>query len=41
MNAGSPMPSFKTQGNLSLLRLATFLEASKGGNSARRMSACA
>jgi hypothetical protein len=30
VNAGSPMPSFKSQGKLSLLRLATFLEASKG-----------
>jgi hypothetical protein len=27
---GSPMPPFKTQGTLSLTRLATFLEASKG-----------
>jgi menaquinol-cytochrome c reductase cytochrome b/c subunit len=30
VNAGSPMPSFKTQGKLNLTRLATFLEASKG-----------
>jgi hypothetical protein len=31
VNPGSPMPSFKTQGKVNLLRLATFLEASKGG----------
>jgi menaquinol-cytochrome c reductase cytochrome b/c subunit len=30
VNKGSPMPSFASQGQLNLLRLATFLEASKG-----------
>ncbi len=30
VNKGSPMPSFASQGRLNLLRLATFLEASKG-----------
>jgi hypothetical protein len=30
VNPGSQMPPFKSQGKLSLLRLATFLEASKG-----------
>ena len=31
VNAGSPMPSFKDLGNDNLRKLATFLEASKGG----------
>jgi hypothetical protein len=31
VNAGSPMPSFASQGEKNLRALATFLEASKGG----------
>jgi hypothetical protein len=30
VNKGSPMPSFASQGNANLTKLATFLEASKG-----------